>query len=248
MKILLLDVETGPHRAYVWGLFKQTVAISQIAQAGELLCWAAKWLGEKEMHFAGLGTHSQLDMLHGLHQLMSEADCVVHYNGKKFDIPVVNREFIQAGFQPPAPHRDIDVLETVKRRFRFASNKLDFVSQALGLGSKTKHQGFELWVKCLEKDPKAWATMRKYNEQDVRLLEKLYLKVLPWIDRHPSQAPVVGDVCCPKCGSQNLIAKGFAYTQSHKYQRYQCRKCSGWARGHRTILPSRGERMVSVAA
>ncbi len=51
MKILLLDIETSPNLAYVWGLFKQNVAINQIKESGSVLCWAAKWYGSRDVMF-----------------------------------------------------------------------------------------------------------------------------------------------------------------------------------------------------
>jgi hypothetical protein len=78
-------------------------------------------------------------------------------------------------------------LKVVRQHFRFPSNKLDYVAQELGLGSKEKHEGFELWVKCMQRDLAAWQKMEKYNIQDVILLEKLYTTLLPWIISTPSR-------------------------------------------------------------
>lgn len=248
MKILLLDIETSPNLAWVWGLWKQNVAINQIEESGRILCWAAKWLDAPKMFFSSSKKDGEIVMLQKAHELVSEADCIVTYNGRKFDLPTLNREWIKNGFEPPAPHRDIDLLEAAKRRFRFTSNKLDYVTDYLGLGQKVRHGGFELWTGCMEGNPKAWREMERYNKQDVKLLESLYKRMLPWLDRHPSHGPVVGDMCCPKCGSEDLQMRGWAYTQAHKYQRYQCKGCGGWLRGHKTVLRTRGERPVSVAS
>ena len=46
---------------------------------------------------------------------------------------------------------------------RFDSNKLDYVSKYLGIGEKVRHEGHELWVKCMEKDNAAWKRMKEYN-------------------------------------------------------------------------------------
>ncbi len=76
-------------------------------------------------------------MLDSVHKLLDEADAIVHYNGSRFDIPILHKEFLLAGMPPPAPAKQIDLLQVARRQFRFVSNKLDYVSQALGLGSKT---------------------------------------------------------------------------------------------------------------
>jgi hypothetical protein len=72
-------------------------------------------------------------------------------------------------------------MSVVKANFKFPSNKLDYVAQALGVGAKFKHSGFELWIDCMAGDDKAWREMKKYQIQDVVLLEELYQVLLPWL-------------------------------------------------------------------
>lgn len=75
-------------------------------------------------------------MLKQIHALLNEADAVVHYNGAKFDIPTLNKEFILHGLPPPAPYKQIDLLRTARSQFKFPSNKLDYIAQALDLGKR----------------------------------------------------------------------------------------------------------------
>ena len=66
MKILLLDIETAPNLAHVWGLWNQNVGITQIVTAGYTLCWSAKWLGSGEMSFCSLNdVPAKTKMTHG---------------------------------------------------------------------------------------------------------------------------------------------------------------------------------------
>ena len=139
---------------------------------------------------------------------LDAADAVVHYNGTKFDIPTINREFIEYGFGPPSPYKHIDLLFTVKRRFRFQSNKLEFVAKKLKIGKKMEHEGHQLWIDCtINHDSSAWAKMREYNRQDVLLTEKLYDKLLPWIQSHPNHNLYSDGTkeLCPQCGNPHLI-------------------------------------------
>lgn len=231
LKILLLDIEVGPHTAYVWGLWDVNVALNQIKDTGTTICYAAKWLGQKNVIFDSLHNHkgNHKKMLSGIHKLLDEADIVIHYNGLRFDVPTLNKDFILNGLKPPSPYKQIDLLQVTKRQFRFASNKLDFVSQKLGLGSKTDHEGFTLWLKCLDNDPKAWKTMEKYNRNDVVLLENLYNKLLPWIPKHPGRS--TKEEVCPSCGSHHLQKRGTATNKTGTYQRYQCTDCGTWSSG-----------------
>lgn len=225
----MLDIETAPHLAAVWGLYDQNVATNQIIKPGYTLCWAAKWHGEKEIHFDSiLSGHRK--MVRGIHKLMNEADAICHYNGTKFDIPTLNKEFLLLGMNPPAPSAQVDLLRVARSRFRLASNKLDYVAGALGLGHKEKHKGFDLWLECMAKDPTAWQTMESYNKQDVVLLEKVYTRLLPWIKNHPNRSVYEGAACCPNCGSEKAQARGFAIARTVRYHRFQCQDCGTWFR------------------
>jgi DNA polymerase elongation subunit (family B)/rubredoxin len=245
-KILLIDIETAPNKVYSWGLWDQNIATNQVMETSYVLSWAAKWYGEREVMFDSVKKSGAKGMMKKAHQLLNEADIVVHYNGLKFDVPTLNKEFIQLGFAPPAPYKQIDCMKEVKRMFRFQSNKLDFVSQALGIGSKAKHEGFSLWVKCMEGDAKAWRRMERYNRQDVRLLEKLYIELRPWIEKHPNIGTYDETLACPKCGGLKKQRRGYAVTQMRKYPRYQCLSCGGWFRGNKTDAPGRAERAVNI--
>lgn len=237
MKILVLDIETAPNVAHLWGLFRQTVGISQILQTGRVMCFAAKWLGEKGVQFWSEHTHGHAKTIRAAHKLLDEADAVLSYNGRSFDLPTLNKEFVKAGITPPSPYHDIDLLQVARRRFRFASNKLDLVCRELGLGAKTKHTGHELWVKCMNGDDKAWKLMERYNRNDVVLLEKLYFKMLPWVDQHPNRAIYVDSdkPVCTNCGSTSIQRRGLQTTKAHKYQRFHCTSCGTWMRSRNTL-------------
>jgi hypothetical protein len=229
MKLLLLDIETAPNLATVWGLWNQNIALNQLIKAGYTLCWAAKWYGEKEIMFESVVT-GEKRMIRRIHKLLNEADAVCHYNGTKFDIPTLNKEFLLSGLPPPSPYKQIDLLKTARRQFRLASNKLDYVAKSLGLGQKTQHKGHELWLECMAKKKDAWATMEAYNKQDVALLEKVHDALKPWIIGYPNQSIYTGSACCPKCASENKQARGYSITQGGRYRRFQCNDCGSWFR------------------
>ena len=135
MKKLVLDLESSPHKVYAWGLWSQDIHINQIVEPGSVLCWAAKWVGEPEIMFDSVYKSSPKKMIQRIHKLIDKADAVVHFNGKKYDMPTLNREFLLHGLTPPAPYSHIDLLAVARRQFKFPSNKLDYISQALGIGS-----------------------------------------------------------------------------------------------------------------
>ena len=232
MKKLTIDIETSPNLAYVWGLWDQNVGLNQIESVGSVICFAAKWHGSKKVVYYSDHHDGHDVMVKEAWALMSEADALIHYNGKAFDVKHLQREFLLAGLGPAAPHIDIDLLAVARRQFKFPSNKLQHVSDALGLGGKLQHTGFDLWRDCMMGDDKAWTMMKKYNIQDVRLTEKLYDRLLPWIPNHPNEALFMQDPdACPQCGGKGtLISNGVRANRTMTYRRFFCTSCGAWPR------------------
>lgn len=237
-KILLIDIETLPGLAYVWSRFDKYIPDQRIVRPSRMVCFAAKWLGKRKMHFHAEWTRS--DMLAELHALLNEADLVVHYNGKKFDMPHINAEFAKADMPPPSPYKQIDLYSEVRKNFKFFSGKMDFVAKELEIGKKVENAGIQLWIDVDEGKGAARREMREYNKGDVTLLESLYNKILPWIRGVQSLAPIYnrGVLSCPRCGSTENTQEGHAYTQVGKYQRYRCRPCGKYYRDGTNLLSS----------
>ena len=115
------------------------------------------------------------------------------------------------------------------------SNTLAHVTEQLSLSGKLSHTGFQMWRDALAGDEKAWGLFKRYNVQDVRTTEELYLRVLPWIHNHPSVALDQGVEGCNRCGGTNLQKRGFDTTSLGKFQRYQCTDCGGWLRSGKRV-------------
>lgn len=248
MKILFLDIETAPAEVFAWGLWKQNIHIDNIQKPGYTLCWAAKWHKKRGTMFSSLWEDGKEKMLSKIHQLLEQADVVVTYNGDKFDLPILNQEFLAQGVTPPEPYKTVDLLKTVRRNFRLASNKLDFVARHLGLTGKIKHKGMELWHGCMAANPPDCRTMQRYNMRDVTLLEQVYKKLLPWIPNHPNHGLWMkpGKPVCPNCGSRKLQKRGTKKTKTLKYQQYQCQGCGSWPRSRLTISTPEDKQHILV--
>lgn len=231
IKILTIDIETRPNLAYVWGLWDQNIGLNQIEETGTVISWAAKWHGDRKVHFASDHHDGHAEMVRKAWEMLDEADAVIGYNSKAFDMKHLNREFVLAGMPPPSPYIDIDLLTVVKQRFKFTSNKLQHIATELGIGSKVQHSGFDLWLACMRGDEKAWKTMKRYNMQDVVLTEQVYERLLPWIKIHPHLGLYGGNPeACPRCGHSDITKRGFAHTRTSSYQIVQCKKCGGYSR------------------
>ena len=224
-RILVIDIETSPASGYVWKLFDVNVSLSQLIDTSKVICFAAKWIGEKKVIFASNQEDTHKAMIKKAWDLFNEADAVIGYNSKNFDCKILNKEFILSGFPPPAPYKHIDLLQTMKNKFRFMSNKLDHVSQELGIGKKTSHQGFELWQACMNDDVNAWKLMKKYNINDVKLTEELYDKVKGWLKTTFNFNEHSEEMVCPNCGSHNVKKNGTYKSPTKAYQKYVCNDC-----------------------
>lgn len=174
-------------------------------------------------------------MLKSIHKLLDEADVVVHFYGSKFDIPMLNSEFVKHGMNPPSPFKQVDLKKVCSEQFRFPSNKLEYVVKALKIGEKIDTD-FKLWTACMAGEDTAWKQMEAYNRNDTVLLEGLYDRLMPWIKNHPNHGSY-GDnkEVCPNCGGQHLQRRGTRVVRLLKYPQFQCQDCGTWFRSNEAI-------------
>lgn len=230
MKSLTVDIECQPHLGWIWDMWNQNIPPKMVKEYGRVISFAAKWEGDDNVLFHSDFHDGHGNMVRRAHDLLSEADIIVTYNGKAFDVRHLNREFLLAGLGPPASYQHIDLYQVIKRQFKFPSNKLDSIAGALQIGSKVKHAGFDLWIDCMNGDIDAWDKMREYNKQDVVLTEDLKNRILAWIPNHPNINVFDDSIVegCTRCGSMSYQERGYYTNSFAKYKRYSCNACGGW--------------------
>ena len=239
-RILIVDIETSPMKAFVWSRWKQNIYLDQTISEWFMLCWSAKWLGEDKVYGERVKCEDVLKeddskIIRGLWELLDEADIVITHNGKRFDIPKINSRFLINELPPPSPYKQIDTLEVTKREFGFSSNKLDALLDYFGYEKKL-NTSFELWKKCLEGDKESLDYMLTYNKKDVTQLELVYLKLRPYIKGHPNLG-IYYDIekeQCGHCASTELIFTGYTYSNVSKFSTYRCTKCGSISRKRTT--------------
>lgn len=249
-KILLLDIETSPNVGYTWGRWEQNVI--DFIREWSILCFSAKWLGGAQTTkcLADYKGHSgeytdDAALVKDLWKMCDEADIIIAHNGDSFDVKKMNARFTYHGLQPPSPYKTIDTKKVAKKYFAFNSNSLNDLGVHLGLGKKVDTGGFELWLGCIRGDAQAWKKMKRYNKQDVVLLEKIYLHLRPWMRAHPNVGIYKnGELVCPKCGSGDVNWRGYARSNVARYRKYQCQSCGGW--GQRSIKEESPEQLKSI--
>lgn len=230
-KIYVYDIETTPNLVYSWGLWQQNIGISQIVEPQDILCFAARKVGETRIEALAAWDDYEA-MINRLWAIMDDADYLVGYNSASFDNKLVRAAFAKMQLPPPSPHRDIDLLRVVKKQFKFPSHKLDYVCKALGLDVKVQNGGMDTWIKCMDGDAAAQKLMIKYNKGDIRCTQQLFERLTPWIEglNIPLYCEDDGETHCMRCDSTNLQSRGWAYTTTYRYRRYACMDCGGWMR------------------
>lgn len=228
-KLLLLDIETSPSIAAVFGRRKQNISQDAVLQEGGwLISYSYKWLGEDEVHGDVVTPHEathkdDMRLCMNLWELIEQANALVYHNGINFDLPMIKTRMIVNALPPIRKIKSIDTYQ-LSKEFRFNSNKLDSLGEQLSLGRKIKHEGMLMWIKCLEGDTEALRLMLEYNKQDVALLEEIYLALAPYSTRHPNLSVELGDkIRCNICCSDNVHPTGNTVTTNLSvFEEYAC--------------------------
>ena len=160
-----------------------------------------------------------------------KAQILIAHNGDNFDIPKVKTRLLFHGYKPYYDFHTIDT-KKVAKTFSFPSNKLDDLCEYLDIGRKLRHEGLDMWKKCLTDKPskerdKAWKMMTRYNRHDVVLLELLYNKFRPYIKNHPNESAIIGmPHGCKNCHGNSFNKRGRRILASGNYKlMYSCNEC-----------------------
>lgn len=249
MRVLIFDIETAPMLAYIWRAKTEYVNPQAITHEVFLLSWAAKWEDGKRVQgdvLTGEEALAQDDsrIVQSLADLIREADVVVAHYGNGFDIPMLNNRLLLLGLEPLGPVRSIDTKALAAKSFRLASNKLDYIAEALGIGNKIKTE-FQWWVDCYHGDEAALKRMYRYNRKDVTLLEAVYQRLKPYVKNLPRLVDGTGpnDRSCPFCGEEALQKRGLYRTNASTFQKWHCTSCR---RNSRSRQAEKGKRLEFV--
>lgn len=243
-RVLVFDIETTPMLSWHWRCYKENISPVQIVKYTRLLCWAAKWLDSDTIYFDSTQGDGEDDKraCETLWQLCDRADVLVAHNGQAFDVGTMNARWCYHKIAPPSPAKVIDTLKIARKNLNVASNKLDALVRYFELGGKLTHEGFSLWLKCMDGDKAAWERMEAYNIQDVLVLEDFYLRVRPWASQHPNMSLFYTDDQrrCVCCGGRNLTPmREDATTPVSRFPAWRCSKCGKVMRSGKREKPDK---------
>lgn len=235
-KVLILDIETLPMEAYVWGMWNQNPSLDMIKQHTTILSWSAKWMGAPESSVMYQDVRHEDDVrndkniLGPLRSLLEEADCLITQNGVRFDVPKINYRLAYHKFKPYPKPKDIDTLKIAKSVFGFDSNKLEHMTEMFCTKyKKSKHKkypGFSLWKGCLNGEIEAFKEMEEYNKIDVLSLEELYADhLMPWDDTVNFAAYSDEYKFRCNCGNDDFQQVKNKHTKKSKFAQYICTNC-----------------------
>lgn len=232
-KCLILDIETFQMLAAVWELKDQYVRHNQIRRDCTIAAWSGKWLGKKEVYYRDVQYYSERQMLSYLRNLLDEADYILTQNGIKFDWPKIQARLMLLGIKPPSHFEHIDLYKEFKK-VGFTSHSLDYLTDKFCTKYKKLHHldfpGDSLWSECEKGNPKAWASMKKYNIHDILSLEELFEKTKEWLPKivykleHPA-------ILCQICGGRSFYSNGVRRNTEILYTRKYCRQCGTLLKG-----------------
>jgi len=209
---------------------KINIDYSNIIKERAIICICYKWEDDRQVH--GLTWDENQDdkaMLEKFIEIANQADELVGHNGDKFDLAWIRTRCLFHQIQMFPKYVTIDTLKVARSKFRFNSNRLDYIAKYLGIGHKIKTD-FNLWKNIvLHKDQKAMNYMVKYCKMDVSLLEQVHKKLSTHIDRKTHYGVIFGQDrgSCPECGSDNLIiSKKRTTAAGVKKIQYKCKTCN----------------------
>jgi len=154
---LFFDIETSPNIGLFWEAgYKKNIDYSNIVKERAIICICYKWEDDKEVE--GLYWDSKQNdkkMLEKFIQVANTATELVGHNGDKFDLAWIRTRCLFHGIPMFPNYITIDTLKIARSKFRFNSNRLNYIADFLGIGQKIKTE-FNLWKDILlHKDKKA---------------------------------------------------------------------------------------------
>lgn len=228
-KRLYFDIETAPNVGLFWQAgYKQKIDYDNIIKERAVICIAFKWEGEEVNALTWDKKQDDKRLLKEFIDIANTATELVAHNGDKFDLPWIRSRCIFHRIPMFPEYQTIDTLKIARTKFRFNSNRLDYIAKYLGIGGKLE-TGFGLWKEIvLNKCPESLSKMVEYCKQDVILLEKVYEELSKHVYSKTHYGVVYGEGrgTCKNCGSDELVRHKIKVTAAGtRYVQYQCKTC-----------------------
>jgi hypothetical protein len=172
--ILYLDIEVSKSLYFNYGskVYSNYLNVADLYKERYIISWAASYVGSKTVWsdcVTGKEARKWTDarILPQLRDLMESADIIAGHNVDSFDVKHINARLLLNEQEPVTGKKTLDTLKIARQKFAFESNKLDYISQKLGLRPKDDIRN-EDWLNIVKTgDEKTLAKVLKYNKGDV---------------------------------------------------------------------------------
>lgn len=230
IKRLFFDIETSPMTVYTWRTgWKLNIGTDNIIEDWKIICISYKWEHEdKVKNLTWDKDQDDKQMLLDFIKIANKADELIAHNGDRFDIKKIRTRCIYHRIPMFPKYRTLDTLKKAKSGFNFNSNRLDYIAKFLGVGAKVEHEGFNMWVKCLQGDKQALKDMVYYCDGDIVVLEDVFFVLQNYILNNTHAGVNNGKLkaSCPNCSSEDvaLLKNNFTAKGTIKRQ-VECQPC-----------------------
>ena len=238
LKILVFDCEVSASIVAAFSMFKHFSSPDHVIQRPYMLTWAAAWMNDPnnvfgakltdyEEHFDNDRTDDYF-LVEALWKVLDECNIAIAHNSK-FDQGWFAQRCAFHGFPEPSPYKLICTAKGLKKAFSLPSNSLDYATRYFEVDyKKRKHDGIDLWIRCMQGDKEAFDLMYEYNEGDIPTCMELYKKIRAWIPSHPNVSLYKDSdkPSCRVCGSEDLEdLTERAYTDVSVFEAVRCKNC-----------------------
>lgn len=229
-KRLFFDIETSYNIVKSWRVgYNLSINPEDIIHERAIITVAYKWEEDKDVTVLTWDNGNDKELVKEFMKVLNSADEIVGHNIDKYDIKFLMARALVHRIPGLPKYQTSDTLKIARKHFSLNSNKLDYIAQLLGLGSKLKHRGMPMWDDIiLRNDKKALEEMVEYNVQDVFLTEDVYNALKIYTEPKVNHTVLAGgdSHTCPNCGDDNLLhAKTYVTKAGTKSYLMRCR-CS----------------------
>jgi len=230
-KRLYFDIEVSANVGLFWQSgYKLQIGTENIIKERAVICICYKWEEDKDVYYLHWDRkQDDKKLLQEFIKVANEADELVGHNGDKFDLAWIRTRCLLHRIEMFPQYNTIDTLKIARSKFRFNSNRLDYIGKFLGLGQKI-HTDFNLWKDImLNNDKEALDKMIDYCIQDVVLLEKVHKELNNHIPAKTHYGVIFGEGrgSCPECGSDDIVKNNKRVSASGLVKiQYKCKTCN----------------------
>lgn len=164
------------------------------ATYGRLLCACIKFADEDEPRTVLARRYKdEPKALETIIGWWNEADIIVHWNGKLFDVPFINARLMirrkelstRALRKSPILHPDKKQIDGrwINSKLRTRGNRLDGAAKDLGLANQKYDVRGEAWIKAADGHKESLDLIVKHCQKDVMITEEIMVILKPYIVR-----------------------------------------------------------------